>query len=120
MQRWKLRARLGVRGPEPNHKCVLEARWVHLVLPALSRRLLRHTLLQPTTPVTTSGLPGLRLGGDRSSVVFLLYKQRPDDSRHLVGERDSHQHTRFASQTESRKPAISGPFSYPKGLILLL
>src|SRR4029079_11992337 len=94
----KLRARMGVRGPEPNHKSVLQARWVHLVLPAPSRRLLRHTLLRPTTPATTSGPPGLRSGGDRSSVVFLLYKQRPDDPRHLVGERDGHQHARLASQ----------------------
>jgi hypothetical protein len=33
----ELRARMGVRGSEPNHKSVLQARWVHLVLQALFR-----------------------------------------------------------------------------------
>src|SRR5215470_5699296 len=55
-------------------------------------------LLRPTTPATTSGPPGSHLGRDRSSVVFLLYEQRPDDPRHFVGERDGYQHARFASQ----------------------
>lgn len=90
---------MGVRRPEPNHKCVLWARWVHLVLPAPVSPTLRHTLLRPTTPATaTLGPPGSRLGCERSPVVLLLYKQRPDDRRHLVRERDGYQHARFASQ----------------------
>jgi hypothetical protein len=36
---------MGVRGPGPNHQSVLEAQWKALVVPALSHRLLRHTLL---------------------------------------------------------------------------
>src|SRR6185369_16881553 len=71
---------------------------VRLVLPASSRRLLRHTLLRPTTSPTTSGPPGSRLGCDRSPVILLLDKQRPDDPGHLVGERDRYQQARFASQ----------------------
>src|SRR6516165_100997 len=66
--------------------------------PTPSRRLLCHTLLRPTTSPTTSGPLGLRPGCDRSSVVFPLYKQRPDDPRHLVGKRDGYQHARLASQ----------------------
>ncbi|WP_246723430.1 DUF7146 domain-containing protein [Rhizobium brockwellii] len=49
MQHRRLRARMGVRGPEPLHDSVLTARWKALVLPAPSRRLLCHTLLRPTT-----------------------------------------------------------------------
>src|SRR5690242_1803440 len=39
---------------------------------APSRRLLRHTLLRPTAPATTSGPSASRLGRDRSSLDFLL------------------------------------------------
>src|SRR6476660_7740856 len=63
-----------------------------------SRRLLRHTLLRPTTSPTTSGPPGSPPDCDRSPVCLLLDKQAPDDPRHLVGERDRYQHARFASQ----------------------
>src|SRR3974390_870814 len=38
------------------------------------------------------------LGRDRSLVILLLQKQRPDDPRHFVRERDGYQHARFASQ----------------------
>ena len=61
-----------------------------------------------TTLATTSGPSGSRLGCDRSPVVFLLYKYRPDDPRHLVGERNGYQHARLASQ-HLFEPGTFGP-----------
>src|SRR3974390_3302564 len=57
----------------------------------------------PSPPSTDHISDALRsakscLGRDRSLVILLLQKQRPDDPRHLVCERDGYQHARFASQ----------------------
>ena len=68
----ELRARMGVRGLEPNHKRVLYSTMSTAGFPDPSHRLSRHTLLRPTRPLTTSGPAGLRPGYDRSSVVFLF------------------------------------------------
>src|SRR6187399_1568200 len=58
---------------------------------------------------STSGPPRSCVGCDRSSVNLALYKKRPDNPRHLVGERNRHQHARFASQHlfEPRTPCCA-------------
>ena len=43
--------------------------------------------------------------GGRSSVGSPVRHQRPDDPRHLVGQRDHHEHARLARQ-HARQPAV--------------
>jgi len=68
------------------------------VLSAPSRRLLCNTLLRPTAPPTTPGPPDSRHSCDRSFVILLFGEQRPYDARHFIRRRDSHPHSRLASQ----------------------
>lgn len=95
----KLRARMGVRGPEPHHNSVLLARWKALVLPAPSRRLFCHTLLRSVyIPTTSDAIASLARRHDRSPVFFSPAHHRPDDARGLVGKCDSHQHARLSCE----------------------
>jgi hypothetical protein len=71
---------------------VLEARWKAVVVPAPSRRLLRHTLLPLALAIVVS------LGHGRSSVGAAFDQQGPDDAGHLVGQSNGDQHFRLASQ----------------------
>jgi hypothetical protein len=92
---------------------VLEAQWKALVVPAPSRRLLRHTLL-PLTPYVFPIVVSLRCRG-RSSVGAAFDQEGPDDAGHLVGQSDGDQHFRLASQ-HLRKPGAFG-CPAPAGLL---
>ena len=89
-----------------------EARWINLVLPIPSRRLLCHTLLRPTTFRRPLARLGLRRGCDLSFVNFILRQQRPDDPCRLVRQRNRHQHAWLARQhllepRSFRRPALA-------------
>lgn len=101
----KLLARMGVRRPEPNHNaCSRHGEYAWFFRLRLADCCVI-PYLRPTTSRTTSGPPRSRLGSDRSSVILLLQKQRPDDPRCLVGQRDCYKHARLrASICSSREP----------------
>ena len=61
----ELQARMGVRGPEPNHKCVLQARWVIWFFRPRLADCCAIPSFYRLHPATTSGPQGSRLGRDR-------------------------------------------------------
>src|SRR5215813_11754147 len=77
-------------------RSVLGALWKALVVPAPSRRLLRHALLT-LTPYAPMVAVSLRRC-DRSSVAAAFDQQSPHDAGRLGGESDGNQHSRLASQ----------------------
>ena len=95
MQHQRLRARMGVRGPDPYHPRRAQSTVVCTGLPIPSRRLLRHTFLRPTTSPTTSGLPWLT-PQLQPELCNPLASSGPPSARRLVGEWDCDQHTRLS------------------------
>ena len=92
---------------------VLEAQWKALVVPAPSRRLLRHTLLPLALTSSRSWSAYARRG--RSSVGAAFDQQGPDDAGHLVGQSNGDQHFRLASQHLRKPRALGCPA--PAGLL---
>jgi hypothetical protein len=75
-------ARMGVRGPGPHQRGVLEAHWCILVLPIPSHRPLRHTI-SFRSPHALAAVDGL-CRRDRSSIHAALHQQRPDDAGRFI------------------------------------
>ena len=96
MQHRRLRARMGVRGPEPHHP--QRARGT-VGSPGSSGPV--SPTVVPYSPSTDCAFRrplvrlGLRRGCDRSSVILFLHKHGPDDPRCLVGKGNRDQHTRL-------------------------
>src|SRR3954451_13841869 len=93
----ELRARMGVRGPDPNHP-----------LACLDSTVESPGSSGPVSPTVVPYSPSIAYRSNiltpaascdgRSSINSSLGEQRPDDARGLVGERDRHQHARLPRQ----------------------
>jgi hypothetical protein len=97
--RW-LRARMGVRGPEPLHPSVLGGTWFS---PGSSGPVSPTVVPYPPSTDLASRQPlvptsALRRSRHRSSVTPALRQKGPDDAGHLVGHRNRHQHARLTRQ----------------------
>jgi len=96
MQHRRLRARMGVRGPEPHHP-----RRAHGTVESPGSSGPVSPTVVPYSPSTDYAFRrplvrlGLRRGCDRSSVILFLHKHGPDDPRCLVGKGNRDQHMRF-------------------------
>ena len=94
-------------------RSVLEALWKALVVPAPSRRLLRHTLL-PLALTSSRSWPAYAATAG-VSVGAAFDQQGPDDAGHLVGQSNGDQHFRLASQHLRKPRALGCPA--PAGLL---
>jgi hypothetical protein len=82
-----------------------------------------YSIILPMQVVVFSHLPFFRLQAlycrcincsncpDRISVILLLFSHGPDRSRHLVGERDSHEHAGFARRQTIQPGSLGDRFT---------